>query len=110
MSDQEASATAARDSHAVAPEDRIPLLSKIVYGMGVAGDMWGHWLYVGLAYPVFNLYLKVNPVYIGLALMITRLFDGFTDPILARFSDNARTRWGRRRPFLLVGSVLAGLG
>ncbi len=35
--------------------------------------------------------------------MITRLFDAFTDPILARFSDNARTRWGRRRPFMLVG-------
>ena len=97
-------------SHVVAPEDRIPLRSKVVYGLGVAGDMWGHWLYVGLAYPVFNLYLKVNPLYIGLALMITRLVDAFTDPILARFSDNARTRWGRRRPFILVGSILAGLG
>ena len=97
-------------SHVVAPEDRIPLRSKVVYGLGVAGDMWGHWLYVGLAYPVFNLYLKVNPLYIGLALMITRLVDAFTDPILARFSDNARTRWGRRRPFILIGSILAGLG
>jgi GPH family glycoside/pentoside/hexuronide:cation symporter len=94
----------------VAPEDRIPTVSKIVYGMGTAGDMWGHWLYVGLAYPVFNLYLKVNPVYIGIALMITRLFDGFTDPILGSISDNARTRWGRRRPFILVGSILAGIG
>jgi GPH family glycoside/pentoside/hexuronide:cation symporter len=109
MSDQKTPTTASH-SRTVAPEDRIPLVSKIVYGMGVAGDMWGHWLYVGLAYPVFNLYLKVNPVYIGLALMITRLFDAFTDPILARFSDNARTRWGRRRPFMLVGSILAGLG
>ena len=96
--------------HVVAPEDRIPVRQKVVYGLGVAGDMWGHWLYVGLAYPVFNLYLKVNPLYIGLALMITRLVDAFTDPILARFSDNARTRWGRRRPFILVGSILAGLG
>jgi GPH family glycoside/pentoside/hexuronide:cation symporter len=96
--------------HVVAPEDRVPLRSKIVYGLGVGGDMWGHWLYVGLAYPVFNLYLKVNPLYIGLALMITRLVDAFTDPILARFSDNARTPWGRRRPFILVGSILAGLG
>lgn len=94
----------------VAPEDRIPTLTKIVYGLGTAGDMWGHWLYVGLAYPVFNLYLKVNPVYIGTALMITRLFDAFTDPIIGSLSDNARTRWGRRRPFILVGSILAGLG
>lgn len=96
--------------HVVAPEDRIPVHQKVVYGLGVAGDMWGHWLYVGLAYPVFNLYLKVNPLYIGLALMITRLVDAFTDPILARFSDNARTPWGRRRPFILVGSIFAGLG
>jgi GPH family glycoside/pentoside/hexuronide:cation symporter len=109
MSDQQAPA-AASHSRTVAPEDRIPVVTKIVYGMGVAGDMWGHWLYVGLAYPVFNLYLKVDPVYIGMALMITRLFDAFTDPILASFSDNARTRWGRRRPFMLVGSILAGLG
>jgi GPH family glycoside/pentoside/hexuronide:cation symporter len=97
-------------SRAIAPEDRVPTVSKIVYGFGTAADMWGHWLYVGLAYPVFNLYLKVNPVYIGAALMITRLFDAFTDPIIGSISDNARTRWGRRRPFILVGSILAGLG
>jgi GPH family glycoside/pentoside/hexuronide:cation symporter len=95
---------------AIAPEDRVPLISKIVYGLGVAGDSWGHWGYVALAFPVFTLYLKVNPVYFGIALALTRLFDALTDPILGSISDNARTRWGRRRPFILIGSILAGIG
>ncbi len=93
----------------VAPEDRVPLPEKVIYGFGTANDIWGNWLYHSMAWPVFNIFLHVNPALISLALLINRLVDALTDPLFGWLSDNARTRWGRRRPFILVGSILAGL-
>lgn len=101
--------TAAPSSAVTSPEDRVPLLQKLVYGLGTFHDMWGHWLYHTLAYPVYNIYLGVSPALIGMALMFNRLFDAFSDPLFGWWSDNTRTRFGRRRPFILIGGVLAGL-
>lgn len=50
--------------------------------------------------------MHVNPMLLGLILGIKTLWDGITDPIMAYITDNTRTRWGRRRPFILVGGVL----
>jgi GPH family glycoside/pentoside/hexuronide:cation symporter len=42
----------------------------------------------------------------GLAMLIPKLWDIITDPIVGAWSDRTRTRWGRRRPFLLAGALL----
>jgi Na+/melibiose symporter-like transporter len=39
----------------------------------------------------------------GLALMLGKLFDGFSDPVMGYLSDRTRSRWGRRRPWFMVG-------
>jgi GPH family glycoside/pentoside/hexuronide:cation symporter len=62
-----------------------------------------------MAYQVFNIYLGVSPGLIGLALSLNRFFDAASDPLFGWLSDNTRTRFGRRRPFILVGSTLAGI-
>ncbi len=87
----------------------MPLGQKVAYGIGSTNDMWGNWLYPSLVWPVFNIFLLVSPGLVSLALMINRLLDAVSDPLFGWLSDNARTRWGRRRPFILVGSVLAGI-
>ena len=88
--------------------DRIPFREKFGYALGSFHDMWGHWLYPGLAYLVFNIYLGVSPKWIARALLFKLLFEAVWDSVFGWWSDNVRTRFGRRRPFLLVGSVLAG--
>ncbi len=93
----------------IAPEDRVPVPQKIIYGLGTANDIWGNWLFPSMAFPVFNIFLHVSPHLVSTALLINRLVDALTDPLFGWLSDNARTRWGRRRPFILVGSILAGL-
>ena len=93
-----------------APEDKVPVKQKLAYGLGTFHDMWGHWLYPGLAFPIFNIFLGVSPVLVSSALMLNRLFDAVSDPVFGWISDNTRSRWGRRRPFLLVGGILAGMG
>ena len=93
----------------VRPEDRVPVGQKVAYGLGSVNDMWGNWLYPGLAWPVFNIFLHVNPKLVSIALMVNRLIDAVSDPLFGWLSDNTRSRWGRRRPYILIGSILAGL-
>lgn len=88
--------------------DRLPMRQKLGYGLGSLLDMWGHWLYVGLVWAVFNMDLGVSPGLISTVLLVKTLADAFSDATFGWASDNLRTRWGRRRPFILVGGVLAG--
>ena len=41
---------------------RVPVRQKIGYGLGSAVDMWGHWLYPTLAFPVFDIFLAATQV------------------------------------------------
>ncbi len=89
--------------------DKVPTGQKLAYGLGTFHDMWGHWLYPNIGFQVFNIFLGVAPWLIGLALFANRVFDAIADPLFGWISDNTRTRWGRRRPFILVAGVLGGL-
>ncbi len=93
-----------------APRDRLPMSQKVGYGLGSFLDMWGHWLYQSLAFHVFNVALGMAPGLISTALGIKIFIDAVSDAFFGWLSDNTRTRWGRRRPFMLVGGVLAGVG
>ncbi|HBR93590.1 MAG TPA: hypothetical protein DEA90_05435 [Opitutae bacterium] len=46
----------------------------------------------------------------GIIMMLVRVFDGITDPIIGTLIDNTVTRWGKFRPFLLVGSIIINIG
>ena len=47
---------------------------------------------------------------VGFVLMLTRFSDVFTDPIIGFLSDRTRTRWGRRKPFFLIGTPVFAAG
>jgi Na+/melibiose symporter-like transporter len=51
--------------------------------------------------------LKLNPVTTGLILTVSRLVDGFVDPFLGALLDKTETRFGKFRPFLVIGSIIA---
>ena len=58
---------------------------------------------------ILNLGLGMDPVLVGLLGAIPRVFDAVSDPMLGYISDNTRTRWGRRRPFIFAGALIAGI-
>ena len=89
--------------------DRLPIPTKLFYGLGTAVDMWGLWLYPSVAFALFNMYLGVTPWLVGLALTLIRVFDAVVDPVVGWVSDNLRTKHGRRRPFILIAGILSGL-
>ena len=91
-----------------APADRIPFHLKFVYGLGafvnnlLAAASGGMMI-------VLNLGLGMNPALVGLLGALPRLWDAFIDPVMGYISDNTRTRWGRRRPYIFVGAIAVGI-
>lgn len=91
-----------------APEDRIPLIQKFAYSMGsMANDSAGAWM--GQMVAILILGLGLNPAIVGLIGFVPRIFDGILDPIIGFSSDNTRTKWGRRKPFIFWGAIFAGI-
>jgi len=81
---------------------------KIAWGTGEIGIA----IYVGITMGFFPFYLTeahhISAATAGWILLIPRLWDGITDPVMGAISDRTRSRAGRRRPYLLVGSLLYG--
>lgn len=91
------------------PADRVPWHQLIAYGLGglipialfnIAGQL------IGL---LGNISLGLSAFLLGTILIIPRLWDAVSDPIIGHFSDNVQTPWGRRRPFILVGGIAVAL-
>jgi GPH family glycoside/pentoside/hexuronide:cation symporter len=88
--------------------DRIPVHQKFFYGLGaLVNNLLG--AAIGMMAIVLNLGLGMNPAVVGTLMMLPRLVDAFTDPLMGYISDHTRSRWGRRRPYIFVGAILAGL-
>lgn len=56
--------------------------------------------------PFYTTDMGLHPEVVGLTLLLVRVADGFFDPTLGMLSDRIHTRWGRRRPWLLAGTIL----
>jgi GPH family glycoside/pentoside/hexuronide:cation symporter len=95
--------------HYQTPEaDKISFVGKLIYGSGgfvnntLAAAAGGMMI-------VLNLGLGMDPVLVGLLGALPRLIDALTDPLMGYISDHTRSRWGRRRPYIFIGSILAGV-
>lgn len=88
---------------------RLPLRTKFTWALGSLGDNYAGNTISQLKDAVYTVALGVPPELIGWALSLPRLLDAFFDPMVGVWSDNGRSRWGRRRPFILVGAIGLGL-
>ncbi len=90
------------------PVRSVTTREKAIYSAGGGVQQFANTSTQYLANPIFNLELGMNPAFIGIVLGIGRLWDSFIDPLIGHLSDNTRSRWGRRRPYMLAGAVLMG--
>ncbi len=58
---------------------------------------------------VLNLILGIQAFWVGIVLAIPLFCDAIADPIMGNFSDNFKSKYGRRRPFIFIGAILMGL-
>ncbi len=94
--------------YATPPEDRIPLLQKSAYAVGMLVNNLQAAALPAM-FVILNLGLGMNPVLVGVIGFLPRIFDAVSDPMMGYISDNTRSRWGRRRPYIFAGALMAGL-
>jgi GPH family glycoside/pentoside/hexuronide:cation symporter len=89
-------------------KDRVPLGQKAAFGTGnlVVNLLPG-------ALGVFQFFLLtafgIDPFLAGLLGGLPRLLDALTDPIMGYITDNTKSRFGRRRPYIFIGAILSGI-
>jgi GPH family glycoside/pentoside/hexuronide:cation symporter len=90
-------------------DGRLDLFLKASWGVGGLGTT--SMLYLINMFVVFFLVRHVGlPAAVaGTLLAVTRLYDAIVDPLIGTLSDRSEGRWGRRRPWMLVGAVLSPL-
>lgn len=54
-------------------------------------------------------FVGIPAVTAGALILVSKIFDAVTDPLMGVVSDRTKSRWGRRRPYLMIGGILAGL-
>jgi glycoside/pentoside/hexuronide:cation symporter, GPH family len=90
--------------------ERVPLGQKFAFSAGSCTNVFSYSVTTGVFWSnYFNLGLKLDAQKLGIVLMVMTLWDAITDPLMGWISDNTRTRWGRRRPYLFTGAILIGV-
>lgn len=85
---------------------RLPAREKIAWGLGGFSEQMATNGLNTLFVPIYNIGFGMSSILIGWAVAIPRFFDTISDPVMGNISDNCRSRFGRRRPFLFAGGFL----
>ena len=87
----------------------LKLRTKLAYGVGAIGESSVIWLFSTLAFFFYNQVIGLSGTLAGLAVLIATLFDAVSDPLVGSISDNFRSKYGRRHPFMFAAPLPAML-
>lgn len=89
-------------------KDRVPIGQKLAFG---AGHLANNLLPGALG--VFSFFLLtafgMDPFLAGLLGGLPRFFDALTDPIMGYITDNTKSKYGRRKPYIFFGAIMSGV-
>ncbi len=88
--------------------DKVPMIQKAAFG---AGHLVNNLLPGSLGIFMFFLLTAfgMDPFLAGLLGGLPRFYDAITDPIMGFISDNTKSRFGRRRPYIFIGAIMSGV-
>ena len=87
---------------------KVPFGQKVAFGIGMLANQM-----FPAAMGIFMVVLVQDlgfPGWMwGVIFFAPRLFDSITDPIMGFISDNTKSKWGRRRQYVLLGAIIMGI-
>jgi melibiose permease len=83
--------------------------SVLGYGVGAIGLDLSYGLFNSFLMNYFTDVLLINSVFIGGVAAVARIWDGINDPMMGTIVDNTRSKQGKFRPWILLGTVLNAL-
>ena len=86
--------------------DYIPLKEKLAYGVGALMDGGGVALMSCVMLNYMTDGLGIEMAIASTIMMLAKLWDAITDPLMGFISDNTRSRFGRRKPYMFVGGIM----
>jgi glycoside/pentoside/hexuronide:cation symporter, GPH family len=90
-------------------QNKLSVLQKLAFGMGDLGPA----IFTAIGGFYLNAFLlevaRLRPGSVALIFLIVKIWDSVNDPIIGALTDRTKSRWGRRRPWLLFGAVPFGL-
>lgn len=85
---------------------QLSLKQKIAFGLGAIGKDMVYALSSGFVLYYYQDLLGIDPAFVGVILMVARIFDAINDPFMGIVVAKTKTKWGRFRPWLITGTVL----
>lgn len=79
------------------------------YGIGAIGEGIGYNVFFSFFIFFLTTIAGIQPAIAGVISGVAVLWDAITDPLIGNWSDNTKNPHGRRRPFIMIGSVLFGI-
>ncbi|TRY31756.1 MFS transporter [Aliiglaciecola sp. M165] len=89
----------------------VPLKEKLGYAMGDVASNFYWRVFDVFLFIFYTDIVGLSPAAVGTMMLVTRLIDAFTDPMMGALADRTKTRFGKFRPYLLWGIIpLAAAG
>ena len=89
----------------VEPQDRVPLGEQIAYGIGGLIDGGGVAMISCILLKYMTDTLMIMAAAASTIMMLAKFWDAVTDPLMGFISDNTRSRFGRRKPYMFIGGI-----
>ena len=84
---------------------KLTIKEKAAYGLGAVGKDMVYMLSASYVLYYFQDLLGVNAITMGIILLIARVFDAFNDPFMGVIVAKTKTKWGKFRPWLMIGTI-----
>lgn len=83
----------------------LTFVEKYSFGLGAIGKDMVFNIVTGFYMLYLTLVVGLDPLVVGIVFALARGWDAFNDPIMGTIVDNTRSRWGKFRPWLVIGTL-----
>ena len=90
-------------------QQRLPVLEKFGYGLGDLASNIVFQVVINFMMYFYTDVFGIGAAAVGTLMLVVRLFDAVTDPLMGGIADRTRTRWGRYRPYMIWIAIPYGI-